>query len=37
MNAGELTVANQVALVACRDAAAKTQKEQHCSIVVPTP
>ena len=28
---------NQAALAACRDAAAKSKKEQHCSIVVPVP
>ena len=28
---------NQAALAACRDAAAKTKKEQHCSVVVPAP
>ena len=29
--------AQQAALAACREAAAKTKKEQHCSIVVPAP
>jgi hypothetical protein len=28
---------NQAALAACRDAAAKAKKEQHCGIVVPAP
>jgi hypothetical protein len=28
---------NQAALAACRDAAAKTKKEQHCSVIVPAP
>jgi hypothetical protein len=37
MNAGKLSVDNQAALVACREAAAKTKKEQRCSVVVPAP
>jgi hypothetical protein len=32
-----LVKSNQAALGACRDAAAKTKKEQHCAIVVPAP
>ena len=32
-----LTRDNQAALAACRDAAGKAKKEQHCSIVVPAP
>jgi hypothetical protein len=28
---------NKAALAACRDAAAKTKKEQHCVLVVPAP
>jgi len=28
---------NAAALAACQDAAAKTKKEQRCSIVVPVP
>ena len=31
----DLSKANKVTLEACRDAAAKTKKEQHCSVVVP--
>jgi len=34
MAAGRLTAANAAALAACRDAAVKTKKEQHCSVVV---
>jgi hypothetical protein len=26
---------NQAALAACHEAAAKTKKEQHCSVIVP--
>jgi hypothetical protein len=37
MAAGKLTVDNSTALGACRDAAAKTKKEQHCTLVVPAP
>jgi hypothetical protein len=37
MAAGKLTADNSAALGACRDAAARTKKEQHCSIVVPAP
>jgi hypothetical protein len=37
MAAGKLTADNSVALGACRDAAAKAKKEQHCGIVVPAP
>ncbi|MGC2031357.1 MAG: DUF6118 family protein [Steroidobacteraceae bacterium] len=37
MAAGKLTAENSAALGACRDVAAKTKKEQHCSIVVPAP
>jgi hypothetical protein len=33
--AAELLQPNREALAACRDAAAKIKKEQHCSIVVP--
>ena len=32
-----LAVANHDVLSGCRDAAVKTKKEQHCSIVVPVP
>jgi Family of unknown function (DUF6118) len=28
---------NQAALAACREGAAKTKKEQHCSVIVPAP
>ena len=28
---------DHVALIACREAAARTKKAQHCSIVVPAP
>ena len=35
--AAELLKPNVVALEACREAAAKTKKEQHCGIVVPAP
>jgi hypothetical protein len=36
-SAAELQKANAAALAACREAAAKTKKEQHCAIVVPAP
>jgi hypothetical protein len=36
-SAAELQKPNAVALAACREAAVKTKKEQHCSIVVPVP
>jgi hypothetical protein len=36
-SAAELQKANAVALAACRDAAVKTKKEQHCSVVVAAP
>jgi hypothetical protein len=36
-SAASLLAPNKVALAACRDAAAKTKKEQHCSVVVPAP
>ncbi len=35
--AAELLTANKAALTICRDAAAKTKKEQHCAIVVSAP
>jgi Family of unknown function (DUF6118) len=35
--AAALLLPNKAALAACRDAAAKTKKEQHCIIVVPAP
>jgi hypothetical protein len=34
-SAAELLTPNKAALGACRDAAAKTKKEQHCTLVVP--
>jgi hypothetical protein len=34
-SAADLLVPNKLALAACRDAAAETKKEQHCSFVVP--
>ena len=34
-SAAELLTPNKAALAACRDAAAKTKKEQHCAVVVP--
>ncbi len=37
MAAGKLTVDNSTALGACREAAAKTKKEQRCIFVVPVP
>jgi hypothetical protein len=37
MAAGKLTADNSAALEACREAAAKAKKEQHCGIVVPAP
>jgi Histidine-specific methyltransferase, SAM-dependent len=33
----DLGKANRVALTACREAAAKTQKEQRCSVIMPVP
>lgn len=33
----KLVTSNQAAMVACREAAAKTKKEQHCSVLVPAP
>lgn len=36
-SAAELQKANVAALGACREAAAKTKKEQHCTVVVPAP
>lgn len=36
-SAAALLKPNIAALAACRDAAAKTRKEQHCGIVVPVP
>jgi hypothetical protein len=32
-----LVKSNQPVLLACYEAAAKSKKEQHCSIVVPAP
>jgi hypothetical protein len=37
MAAGKLTTNNSAALAACRELAAKTKKEQHCSVIVPSP
>ena len=37
MAALDLSKANREALAACRDAAAKTKKEQHCTVVVQVP
>jgi hypothetical protein len=37
MAAGKLTIDNSAALGACRDAAAKSKKEQHCCVIVPAP
>ena len=37
MDAGKLTADNSAALAACRDAAAKAKKEQHCTVVVLAP
>jgi Family of unknown function (DUF6118) len=37
MDAGKLSTANSEALGACREAAAKTKKEQRCTVVVPAP
>ncbi len=37
MAAAKLMAGNSAVLSACRDAAAKTKKEQHCGIVVPAP
>jgi hypothetical protein len=36
-SAAALLQSNKAALAACREAAAKTKKEQHCGIVVPAP
>jgi hypothetical protein len=36
-SAAELLTPNKAALAACRDAAAKTRREQHCAIVVSAP
>jgi len=36
-SAAALLAPNKAALAACRDAAAKTKKEQHCGIAVPAP
>jgi hypothetical protein len=36
-SAAALLRPNIAALAACRDAAAKTKKEQHCTLVVPAP
>jgi hypothetical protein len=36
-SAATLLAPNKAALAACRDAATKTKKEQHCGIVVPAP
>jgi hypothetical protein len=36
-SAASLLLPNKAALAVCRDAAAKTKKEQHCSLVVPAP
>jgi hypothetical protein len=36
-SAASLLLPNKAALAACRDAAAKTRKEQHCVLVVPAP
>lgn len=35
MDAGKLMADNSAALGTCRDAAAKSKKEQHCILVVP--
>jgi len=35
--ADQLIAANKEAVTACREAAAKTGKEQRCSITVPVP
>ena len=37
ISAATLLTPNKAALAACRDAAAKTKKEQHCTIAVPAP
>jgi hypothetical protein len=37
MAAAKLTVDNSTALGACRDAAVRAKKEQHCSLVVAAP
>jgi Family of unknown function (DUF6118) len=36
-SAASLLLPNKAALAACRDAAAKAKKEQHCFLVVPAP
>jgi Family of unknown function (DUF6118) len=36
-SAADLLQPNEAALTACRDAAAKMKKEQHCTVVVPAP
>jgi hypothetical protein len=36
-SAASLLLPNKAALAACRDAAAKTKKDQHCVLVVPAP
>jgi hypothetical protein len=35
--AAELLTPNKPVLAACRDAAVKTRKEQHCTVVMPAP
>jgi hypothetical protein len=37
MATGKLTTDNSASLAACRDAAAKAKKEQHCSVIVSAP
>jgi hypothetical protein len=37
MGAGKLTADNSAALRACREAAAKAKKEQHCTVIAPVP
>jgi hypothetical protein len=37
MDAGKLTANNSAAFEACRKAAVKMKKEQHCTLVVPAP
>lgn len=36
-SAAAVLLPNKAVLAACRDAAAKTKKEQHCTLVVPAP
>jgi hypothetical protein len=36
-SAADLLQPNEATLAACRDAAAKMKKEQHCTVVVPAP